>query len=385
MALLGQFGIGNLGNEASLDAMLDVLGDADLVVLTEEPGAVLEARGLPAVAFTDPGARRGGWRGVLGKVRDLRWAWRRVGEVDAIVVPGTGLLEGSAVRATAVPLTLGWYALAARCRRRPLHLLSVGVDDGGHRLTRALFGFVLRAATTVTVRDDGSAACAERLGRSRPPVVPDLVLAGQVQGSARSHGPWTVALGVIDTHGTGTIEADWDRARYLAAVAELVRRLVVAGARVRVVGGAVLDDLIADEVVARAGHDAVVRAPAADLAELDTWFAGCQVVVAARYHNLVTAVRAGVPPVSLGYARKQDWLLGDVGAPARAHDVAGFDPALVADQVLHLLSDGEAWQAAHADATAWVDQARRLLAGQASRLRVSLGLVPDDVPLEVRP
>ncbi|NOV99439.1 polysaccharide pyruvyl transferase family protein [Isoptericola chiayiensis] len=385
VALLGQFGIGNLGNEASLDAMLDVLGeDAELVIVTEKPDVVRRDRGISTVSVTDPHAVRGGWRGAWGKLRDLVWAWRRVGEVDAVVVPGTGLLEGAAIRATAIPLTLAWYGVAARCRHRPFHLVSIGVDDGGSRLTRALFGAVLRFATSVTVRDRGSAEHVARLAGARPPVVPDLVLSGKPLGARGDAGGWTVALGVIDTNGTGTVEASWDRDDYLGRICLVARRLEEAGTTVLVVGGAGLDDTIAEEVVARVDRAAVVRAPADTLDELAEWFAGCRVVVAARYHNLVTAVRAGLPVVSLGYARKQQWLVDDLGAPERAHDVAGFDPDLVAEQVLEMLREGNAWHSAHTDTVRWTGRARALLEAQADDLRRDLGLSRYPTQLETK-
>ncbi|MCK0118402.1 polysaccharide pyruvyl transferase family protein [Isoptericola sp. S6320L] len=376
VGLLGQFGIGNLGNEASLDAMLTVLaGSADLTILTEEPDAVHAARGLPAVSLTDPGAPRGGWRGVVGKGRDLRWARHQVGEVDAVVVPGTGLLEGSAVRATAVPLTVFWYALCARLRRRPFHVLSVGVDTGGSWLTRQLFAAVVRSATIVTVRDGGSAACVQELTRRRPPVVPDLVLADDPAAApSAGSGPPCVAIGVIDTHGTGTVEASWDRDAYLRRMGELIGRVLAAGAEVRVVGGAGLDDAMAAEVVAQAADPRAVLAPARSMQALDGVLSACDVVVASRYHNLVAGLRLGVPLVSIGYAEKQRWLLTDLGAADRAHDVADFDPETVADQVVDLL--GRSTSGRGTAGAAWLGRARAALGRQADGLRADLGLEP---------
>ncbi|MGW8567306.1 polysaccharide pyruvyl transferase family protein [Isoptericola sp. NPDC055881] len=379
MALLGQFGIGNLGNEASLDAVLGYLGDeAAVTIVTERPELVAAARELPARALTDPRARRGGWRGAVAKVRDVGWAWRTVGAVDAVVVPGTGVLEGASVKATAIPLTLAVHASCARLRGRPLHALSIGVDEGGGRLTRLLFRVFLRCASTLTVRDQGSAAHVASIAGSRPEVVPDLVLGTPVVADVRPVDPArrTVGFGVIDTNGVGTVEAAWERGAHLDRSVRIVRGLVQAGADVRIVGGAAQDDAIAGEIARTVADPRVVAVRADDMAELDRRLAGCAVLVAARYHNLVAAVRASVPAVSIGYASKQTWLMEAVGAEDRAHDVAHVDPDAVVRQVVRLLDDDGERARARTASQAWVEQAQDLVDAQASRLRRALGLSP---------
>lgn len=355
IALVGQFGIQNFGNEASLDMALALLQRdpaALQVVVAEEPDVVAKERNVAVEYLTDPAAPRGGVAGLVGKLRDLRWAWRIVGSVDGVVIPGTGILEGQSVHTGAIPLTLFWYALAARARMTPFLLLSVGVDGRGPAPARWLFRWTLRLATYVSVRDDGSARAAVSLGARRPEVIPDLVLGSEPAGAfdqAFRPAPERpmVALGVIDVNGIGTVAATWSRADYVTRIVQLVAGIVADGADVRVVGGASLDDQMADLVVRESADPVhVVRGAARDLRSLDSQLAGCSVVVAARYHNLVAALRAGTPVVSLGYGAKQEWLLQQFGMGDSAYEVDTFDPDIVAAAVGVLLRSPEGHRSA---------------------------------------
>ncbi len=376
VALLGQFGIGNFGNEASLAAVLRLLdGHADVVVVTEAPAPTAAAHGVTAVPFLDEAALRGGMRGLWGKVRDLRWAWAQVRGVDAVVVPGTGILEGQSVHSSAIPLTLLWYALSARLLRVPFVLLCVGADGQGPRLARTFFGWTLRWASCVSVRDAGSSMAVTALSGRVPAVVADLVLGEPCAPVERGR---RVALGVIDTNGTGTVEASWSREAYVARCVVLAGELASAGVEVTVVGGAGLDDAIADEIVLACAEPALVtRGDAVDLSSLDRELGTCSVVVASRYHNLVAALRAGTPVVSLGYGPKHRWLLEAFGQGALAHDVETFDPRAVAAQIAGLLADP--WTA-RSQIERGLAVARERLETQERALLTMLGLpAPDAV------
>jgi len=369
VGLLGEFGVHNFGNEASLAAILGVLRADDRlvpVVVADRCETVTAEHGVATVPLHDPGARRGGAGGLLGKLADARRAWRTVGDLDAVVVPGTGIFEGLAIAPGGIPLTLFWYALGARLRGRPFLALSVGVDDAFHPVTARLFRWTLSAATLVTVRDDGSARAARRLGVRRPlDVVPDLVLGLPAHGAPRRERP-RVVVGVIDYRGIGTAEGEADRAAYVTRMVRVVRRVAASGADVVVLGGALPDAPTAREVAARAASAGPGRVEAVEvgsLADVARETAGSRVVAAARYHHLVTALRLGVPAVSLGYGAKQRRLLEQFGQGDQAHTVDGFDPDEVADQVLALLREPAP------DTRPVLADAARRLAAQEERLR----------------
>jgi polysaccharide pyruvyl transferase WcaK-like protein len=378
--LLGEFGVHNFGNEASLAAVLEVVRSEPgvvPVVVADRCAVVRAEHGVEAVPLHDPADRRGGALAVLGKLRDARHAWRTVRALDVVVVPGTGIFEGLAIAPGGVPLTLFWYALAARALRRPFAVLSVGVDAAFHPVTTRLFRWTLDAATVLSVRDEGSARAARRLGvRRRLDVVPDLVL-GTPAPAAPPAGTARVAVGVIDYRGIGTAEAAADREAYVGRVLRLVDRVAAAGVDVVVVGGALPDAPTAREVVARAsagGPGRVGLSDARSLEDVSRALAGSRVVVAARYHNLVEAVRLRIPVVSLGYGAKQGRLLEQFGQGDHVHAIDDFDPDAVADQVLGLVRSGPP------DTGPALDDAVRLLAAQAEALRGMLrASAPDPV------
>jgi polysaccharide pyruvyl transferase WcaK-like protein len=428
IVFLGQLGIGNLGNEASLAAALRLLEPSDgvqVTVVCDAPDVVAAEHGVPAAPLhaPRPADARGRSAAVVGKARDAALAWRAVRATDAVLVPGTGILEGRGVSPGGIPLTLLWYAGAARLLRRPFLVLSVGADGLGGPLVQRLFRRTLAWSTYVTVRDDGSADVVERSGLPRPAVVPDLVLAGApprarghrdgdpsgghahvdvlaarrsgraeaeafgeafgdavggaVGGGLADDVP-VVAVGVIQYSGFGAPEGPEDQAAYLDRAVRLVRRLVDGGAAVRVIGGAAVDAPTARRVVAAARlagcpPQRVVLAPAADMSTLESWLRGCAAVVATRYHNLVSALRAGIPAVAIGYAEKQRWLLEQAGTPGRAHDVTTFTPEIVAAQVSQILAQGDVERAALAVSLL---AARAALAAQRDRVRALLGLRP---------
>ncbi|MCL1871583.1 MAG: polysaccharide pyruvyl transferase family protein [Promicromonosporaceae bacterium] len=376
VGLLGQFGIHNFGNEASLAAVLEVLRGqpgVEPVVVSDHADVVAAEHGVAAVPLRSPSAPRGGLRGLLGKAYDAAHAWRTVRGLDVLVVPGTGILEGLAASPGGIPLTLAEHAAAARLLRRPLWLLSVGVDEAAGPLTARLHRFVLDSARYATVRDDGSARAAAALGVRRVPgVVPDLVLGAEPAPRAPApHERPVVAVGVIDYQGIGTAESDADRAAYLDRTTALVRLLVDAGNDVRVVGGALPDAATVAEVARRAGAGRpgrVAEAPASSLDDVDRALAGCAAVVAVRYHNLVASLRAGVPSVAVAYGRKQEWLLDQLGQGGRVHRVDAFDPAEVAADVARAAAaDGPANEALTAARTAIAAQYDALLAALAPR------------------
>ena len=383
VGLLGQFGYRNFGNEASLDAVLDLLHraggpEAEPVVLTDAPDRVRAERDVAVEAASDRDVARDGWRRVTAKLVDVPHAWRVVGGLDAVVVPGTGVLEGYRVSPFGPPFQLALYGVVARLRRRPYVVLSVGSDRLGGRAFRVMQRIVARTATYLSARDAGSAD-AVAVGRRRPPVVPDVVLGLPLPE------PGTLPSGVRrPLVAVGVVRYDWyapgeHRDVYAALTARLVREIVAGGSDVLLVVGDDADGPTAEQVAGLVGEpDHVQVAAVRSVDDLERRIAACSAVVAARYHNLVAAIRVGVPVLSLGYGPKQRWLMERFGDPGRAHDVDRFDPEVVARQVLAAAESADRDRARTARALA---EARSALADQERRVAELLGLRGPVVPV----
>jgi polysaccharide pyruvyl transferase WcaK-like protein len=103
-----------------------------------------------------------------------------------------------------------------------------------------------------------------------------------------------------------------------------------------------LDDLIARvsaEVTVPPGR--LAGEPSETLHELMEQLQDCDLVVATRFHNLVCALKLAKPVISLGYAAKNDALLGEMGMAEFCHRVEDFDPERVIRQIGTMMTERE--------------------------------------------
>ena len=354
VGLYGFFGMGNLGNEGSLAAVVGHLRathpEARLVCFGADAAQVEREHGIPAIqlmAFrATPGDRRPVTqaRKVLGRLWDIPRTVALVGRVDVLVVPGTGVLESRLMSTPwGLPYWLALALLSCRLRRRSTALVSVGAEPATRSSTRLLMAQVIRSAGHVTYRDAASRTAALGMGSEGRPgdVVPDVAfhLPDPVGIAAR---PGHVAVGVMTYAGAAD---DPDRGddvveAYAGRMTEVVTRLLDAGRTVTFLVGDRADLALAErlEEQVRALRPSVGAAlttsRADDLTELMAEMAAAEVVVASRFHNVICALKARRPVVSLGYAGKNADLLSEFG-------LDGFDQPIDAFDVDRLLGDVE--------------------------------------------
>ena len=370
VGLYGFFGMGNLGNEGSLKAFLTHLRSVDpdvqVMCFGTDAAQIEREHGIPGrqlMAFRAvPGDRRMTTqaRKALGRVWDVPRTVHMVGQVDVLVVPGTGVLES---RLMATPWGLPyWMAVAftaCRLRGRPTALVSVGAEPATHSVTRLLLRRVLRSATHVTYRDQASREAARSIGEVGRPgtVAPDVAfhLPDPVGVAVR---PGHVVIGVMtywgaaDDPGRGpaVVEA------YERRMTEVVQRLLDAGRSVTLLVGDTADLELADRLERRVRDarplvgDALAVSRATDLAGLMAEMAAAEVVVASRFHNVICALKARRPVVSLGYAGKNADLLERFG-------LTGYDQPIDAFDVERLLADVDGLTATQDEVTRGVDAA----------------------------
>lgn len=157
IGLYGFLGSGNLENDASLEAVVAWLRihhpEVELSCITIPPEAVEARYGIPSEPLAWEGRRSGrlaaGPAKVFGRLVDVFRHYRLAGSVDAVVVPGMGVLEDSlGVRPWGLPYWLFLIAIACRLRRRPFLLLAVGADRASNPVTGWLYASVVRLAKT---------------------------------------------------------------------------------------------------------------------------------------------------------------------------------------------------------------------------------------------
>lgn len=352
IATYGYFGMGNIGNEGSLAAFLDHLRrdhpEATVTCFAADPDAVRHEHGIPAtrlMAFrADPASSGPGVtaRKLLGRARDVPRTFAMMSGVDALVVPGTGVLETRLMAGPwGLPLWMFLAALSCRLLRRPVLLVSVGAEPAEHPMTRRLFRWTVRLATYVSYRDTESQAVARSWGVDPVgPVHPDLAFSLPAPMSPAVR-PRHVVVGVMayqgvpgsPEHGPGVVR------EYAARMAELIGRLGQDGRSVTLVVGDVADLDLAEDIRAAgvAGWSVdpgrVVVSDAVTMTAIMEEMAQAEVVVASRFHNVIAALRVARPIVSLSYAGKNDRLLEDFGLGAFVQPMDALDVDLLLAQM----------------------------------------------------
>jgi len=324
IAFFGLLGSGNIGNDATLETVLAWLASHHPQVavrcISIAPAGVTARFGIPAVPMTwhSPYHRGSGiaeaFARLLGRVVDIGRSYMLAGSVDAVIVPGMGVLEDSLrVRPWGLPFSLFLMAAACRLRRRPFVFLDVGAEYAANRLTRRLNVATVKRATHVSYRDLASAAAMARAGARAPEAIaPDLAFAHPVSKLTEPE-PGRLVVGVMAYYGPADdpVRGAAVRRRYVATMAEALTRLTDRGDRIVLVSGDGVDIDVAHEIRAAVfAQRPMLRASAIVVREFTTFtelteeMMRAEVVVASRFHNLICALRLARPTVSVGYARK---------------------------------------------------------------------------------
>jgi polysaccharide pyruvyl transferase WcaK-like protein len=352
VAFCGYLGSGNIGNDATLEAVLAWLKsthpEVELRCITTAPDAVSARYGIPSVHLAWHSSGQGGnrvkraSRKLLGRLLDVPRSYKLAGSVDAIVVPGMGVLEDTlGVRPWNLPLSLFLIAAACRVRGRPFVLLDVGADWAPNLVTRRLYVATAGLATHVSYRDSLSASAMRSAGaRAAGIVAPDLAFFHPARTQAEPE-PRRLAVGVMAYYGRrdDPIEGANVRRKYVAILADAIVQLAGAGDKVVLVGGDQVDVDVALEIRAAVmadsdlADDAVLVRELTTFSELTDEMVRADVVIASRFHNLICALRLARPTVSVGYARKNRHLMQALGLDEYCQDIEHLDAGQLVSQV----------------------------------------------------
>ncbi|HET9303931.1 MAG TPA: polysaccharide pyruvyl transferase family protein [Propionibacteriaceae bacterium] len=395
VGFFGRLGSGNLGNDASLEAVL-------AHVRSEYPAATLDAMcsGPDRVSarydllashlhWLHAPSRRSWPRPVAMALSALRVAaglcidaWRTASWVrkhDVAIVPGMGVLEANLViRPWQEPYSLFLLALFGRLFRTKVALVGVGASAIPLRSSRWLLTKATRHAHYVSYRDEYSRDAMRQMGvkRNHEPVFPDLVFSlptPELPVQLR-----TVAVGVMAYWGSNA-----DRSRrqaihdtYLQAVKEFVRWLLDTGHEVRLLIGDHDDEPEAREVLADArqhwigGRPAPVDfRPVSTTSALMSRLASVETVVATRFHNVLVALACVRPTLAIAYGNKHRALMAQMDAEEFCQDIGELDVERLKEQFLALQADSEA---IGRTLTTRVRAHRELLAHQFAELNTTL-------------
>lgn len=346
VGLFGLLGAGNTGNDGSLEVVLTYLRDhhpdAEVSALCSGPRTVATRYGIPTTPlyWYDEKDRASGLPArvamkAYGKVSDalriLRWVARR----DVVIVPGAGVLENTLpLRPWGFPLSMFLLSVFGRLTGTKVALVNVGSNYVNQWSMRVLFRVAGRLAHYRSFRDEMSREAVRAMGvdTSADEIYPDLVFA--LPEPAGTPEPGTVAVGVMDFHGSTDDRADAERINrsYVDAMHHFVRWLVESGHRVRLLTGDDVDRPLARAIVAdvhehcaHLGRDVIVFEPTDTLGEVMAQIARVELVVATRYHNVLCALKLAKPTVSLSYSAKNDRIMAEMGLGDYTQDARHVD------------------------------------------------------------
>jgi polysaccharide pyruvyl transferase WcaK-like protein len=336
VGLFGRLGSGNIGNDCSMESVLNYLRadhpDAIVDAMCNGPDRISAIYGIPAVPlfWYDRHSQRAGVAAIplklIGKAMDAIRITRWVRRHDVVIVPGMGALEASLpLPPFEFPYCMFMLGLSGRLFRTKVALVSVGAGVIKQPVTRTLFGWAARLAYYRSYRNESSREAMRKRGVnvSGDRVFPDLAFALPVNAESAAD-PQTVAVGIMGYFGS---DADRDRAEeinsvYMAGMKGFVRWLVDGGRDVRLIIGdtdgpdqVALQEILADLAATRpdlAAHR-VAAAPVDTFADVQRAMASAHTVVATRFHNLIAALMLAKPTVAVGYSAKHDALMADMG------------------------------------------------------------------------
>jgi polysaccharide pyruvyl transferase WcaK-like protein len=336
VGLFGRLGSGNIGNDCSMESVLNYLRaehpDASVDAMCNGPARITAMYGIRAVPlfWYDRHSRRAGVTAiplkVIGKAMDAICIARWVRRHDVVIVPGMGALEASLpLPPFEFPYCMFLLGLSGRLFRTKVALVSVGAGVIKQPVTRTLFGWAARLAFYRSYRNESSREVMRRRGVdvSADRVFPDLAFALPVIADSTAH-PRTVAVGIMGYFGS---DADRDRAGeinavYMAGMKGFVRWLVDSDRDVRLIIGdtdgpdqVALQEILADLAATRPGlaADRVAAASVDTFADVQRAMASAHTVVATRFHNLIAALMLAKPTVAVGYSAKHEALMADMG------------------------------------------------------------------------
>jgi len=376
IAFYGNFGAGNLGNECTLQAVIQAvrlrLPDAQLLCICTEPQDVQSRHGVAAVRAT---ARASGWswkamaneaaatgataatRGAIASTGNairsgrlsrlfaraarlvfqrlpteaLHWlkSFRTTTGTDILIVPGTQIVSDYLCGPYSWPYDIFKWSLVAKLRRAKLVFLSVGVGPINHPLSRWFIRRSLKWAAYRSYRDEASRQYAESIGISTSPdsVFPDLAfgLTGREwpRLGARDGHRRVIGLGLKDYSGPADGEGRNGYRAYLDAMATFVAWLCRNDYTVRLlIGDVQFDTQVRQEFIemlrsrgTELERSLVFAESPLTVEQLIGQLADTDAIVSPRFHNLVLALELDKPVIALSDHAKLDSLLSGLGLP----------------------------------------------------------------------
>ena len=346
----GVFGVQNLGNECTLQAILhnlrERLPNADVHAVCYRPEDTILRHNIPAVAICSesrtggPGTQRSGRLRRLMRILFQRipgeiahW-WRAVQGLrgtSLVIMTGTGMITDYITTPFGYPYDIFMWTLVSRLAGSRVRFVGVGVGPIYNPLSRMFIRGALSLADLRSYRDEFSRIRIAKAGfdSSKDYVFPDLAFSLPEElfsrCSVRTRSKLTVGLGIMDhrdvhLHPT----AEEQEAAYIAyreKMCDFISWLVNHGYGIRILQGDSRYDVITRADVRKRLEERGIRYDDAGIVDEDTktveellaQLAQVDLIVSPRFHNLLLGLMFEVPGVSISYDPKNDALQEGIG------------------------------------------------------------------------
>lgn len=353
IGLFGNFGAGNTGNEASLEAMLLFVRqnypEADLVCICSEP-KIIEAqfkiRSLPI--FTPRHSARGTFEKLRNRWLDHLGVYQNIRNFDALLIPGTGFLDDFGERPVGMPYMIFLICLAARLRGIKIAFVSTGAGPIVHPLSRWFMKSAAKMASYRSYRDEISKEFMASIGLdvTKDTVYPDLAfkLPTPQPDEVREGMPLTIGIGVMTYNGWKPAGGETIYETYMRKMTHFALELLKSGYRLRILAGDVQDKPAMNDLESairneaqEIGEEAVIAEMPHDLHDVMRQIHSVDAVIATRFHNVLCALKLGKPTISIGYAKKNDVLMEGMGLGEFCQHIEKLDVELLMQQFNKLI------------------------------------------------
>jgi polysaccharide pyruvyl transferase WcaK-like protein len=275
---------------------------------------------------------------------------------DVMIIPGTGILDDFGERPQGMPLKLLVWCLAARLSGTKIAFVCIGAGPIRRRVNRWLMLGAASLAHYRSYRDEISREFMESAGfdTTNDHVYPDIVFklpvpAARPRSSTGSH-DLTVGVGVMSYRGWYGYAEGGDRifGRYIEKLSEFVVHLLDGAYGVRLLTGELGDSTAVEALLAsvRAARPEaagrIAAEPSYSLGDLMAQMSEIDIVVATRFHNIVCALKMGKPTISLGYAKKNDALMAEMGLGDYCQHIEHFSVPMLVEQFGALVGNRDA-------------------------------------------
>ena len=376
ITFFGQFGVQNLGNECTLQAIihntLRRMPDVKLVCLCPVPEDTAARHNIPAFSSDAASpAWLASWSSYLKAplrvlffripVELLHWAkgFRLVMGSYMLIVPGTGIVSDYLTGPFGYPYELfKWSTIAKLCRARLL-FVSIGVGPIYHPLSKWFINASFRFAEYRSFRDTASKEYMDGIGFhcNKDRVTPDLAF-----GLPRSMFPETsvgtgqnpiIGLGLKDYDGSRSSSADRPDTDayldYLNTMAAFVIWLCEHQYSVRILIGDISYDsrvrweftnLLKERGFAPDDTRIIVE-PVLTVDQLVRQLATTDIVISPRFHNLVLGLMLNKPVLALSDHPKLDSLMSGLGLGDYCLALRNVDVNILVTRLVELVRDAE--------------------------------------------